>query len=162
MCRKSRVKRLGLMVVGSSDCRFVQGFSGCCWGALACHTWAEELLGMSPVGACWKPSMLAPCKSPLAQRDRPCNQTHVTQFRAGIEGVVFAGSSEFRFSIRFWVWLQPLQEQPTFFGVCWVPQGSGLNARRFSQEAESRVTFENCTGASVASGSSLGNDVWES
>ena len=39
-------------------------------------------LGLSLVGVCWEPpSILGPCKPPLAQRDRPCNQTPVTQFR---------------------------------------------------------------------------------
>ena len=44
-----------------------------------------------------------------------------------------------------------------------MPQGGGLHATGgFSQEAESAVTFENCTAsrASVASGSPLGNDVF--
>ena len=50
-----------------------------------------------------------------------------------------------------------LELLPAFFGVCRVPQGGGLYARgSFSQKAESTVTFENCTRASVASGSSLG------
>ena len=41
-----------------------------------------------------------------------------------------------------------------------LPQGGGLYAGgSFLQEAESTVTFENCTGASVASGSPLGDDV---
>ena len=44
-----------------------------------------------------------------------------------------------------------------------MPKGGGLKTGgSFSQEAESAVTFENCTasGASVASGSPLGNDVF--
>ena len=61
---------------------------------------------------------------------------------------------------RCWNMLEPL---PAFFGVCRVPQGGGLYTDgSFSQEEESTVTFENCTGASVASGSPLGNDVWGS
>ena len=42
-----------------------------------------------------------------------------------------------------------------------MPPGGGLRTGgSFSQEAESAVTFENCTvsGASVASGKSLGNE----
>ena len=39
--------------------------------------------------------------------------------------------------------LEPL---PAFFGVCRVPEGGGLYTDgSFSQEAESMVTFENCT-----------------
>ena len=78
-----------------------------------------------------------------------------------------AGSSELRFS-RSWGRGGPLQQHmleplPAFFGVCRVPQGGGLyTLGSFSQEAESTVTFENCTRASVASGSPLGNDVWGS
>ena len=46
--------------------------------------------------------------------------------------------------------LEPL---PAFFEVCRVPQGGGLFTRSsYSQAEESTVTFENCTGASVASG----------
>ena len=79
-----------------------------------------------------------------------------------------AGSSEFRFSSRFLEsgcgrcrnMLEPL---PAFFGVCRVPQGGGLyTGGSLSQEEGSTVTFENCTGGSVASGNSLGNDMWGS
>ena len=87
----------------------------------------------------------------------------------GLRGVGLADSSEFRFSNRFLElgcgrcrnMLEPL---PAFFGVCRVPQGGGLyTGGSFSQEEESTVTFENCiSGASVASGSALGNDVWGS
>ena len=48
-----------------------------------------------------------------------------------------------------------------------MPEGDGgglYTDGSFSQEAESMVTFEDCTASrtSVASGSSLGNDVWGS
>ena len=71
------------------------------------------------------------------------------------------------FQRDFGVGLQPLQKHcgasDCIFRVCWVPKGGGLKTGgSFSQEAESAVTFENCTasGASVASGSPLGNDVF--
>ncbi|CAE7694155.1 unnamed protein product [Symbiodinium necroappetens] len=59
--------------------------------------------------------------------------------------------------------LEPL---PACFGVCRVHQGDGgglYTGGSFSLEAESSVTFENCTasGASVASGSPLGERVGE-
>ena len=78
----------------------------------------------------------------------------------------FAAPQSSGFSGKYFgVGLRPLQEQfcsllTAFFGVCWVPQGGGLHATGgFSQEAESAVTFENCT-ASRASVSPLGNDVF--
>ena len=116
----------------------------------------------SPVGACWELSIVEPCKPHLLSGTDDNSGS-------GIEGVAaFAGSSEFRFSTRFCGLgcgrcrsnLEPLT---AFFGVCWVPKGGGLKiGGSFSQEAESAVTFENCTAsrASVASGSPLGNDVF--
>ena len=60
------------------------------------------------------------------------------------------------------VGLRPLQEHVGASDcISWslpVPQGGGLYAGGFSQAEESAVTFENCTGASVASGSPLGDE----
>ena len=66
------------------------------------------------------------------------------------------------------VGLRPLQEHfgasdCIFLESAGCPKGGGLKTGgSFSQEAESAVTFENCTAsrASVASGSPLGNDVF--
>ena len=63
----------------------------------------------------------------------------------------------------FGVGLNMLEPLTAFFGVCRVPQGGGLyTSGSFLQEAESTVTFENCTRASVAFGSPLGNGAWGS
>ena len=115
------------------------------------------------MGACWELSIVEPCKPHLRS-----GTDHNSG--PGIEGVGLEGSSEFRVSTRFCglgcVRCRNILEPLTaFFGVCWVPPGGGLRTGgSFSQEAESAVTFENCTvsGASVASGKSLGNDVWGS
>ena len=56
--------------------------------------------------------------------------------------------------------LEPLA---AFCGVFRLPGGGGLYAGgSFLQKAESTVTFDNCTGALVASESPVGNDVWGS
>ena len=44
--------------------------------------WVAVFLGLSPVGVCWKPPLYTRAmQASLAQRNRPCNQTRVTQFR---------------------------------------------------------------------------------
>ena len=124
--------------------------------------WAAVFSRPSPVGVCWEPPFCTSAmQAALAQLDRPCNQACNTIQGLGLRvwglralKILGLGCSRCRNM------LEPL---PAFFGVCRVPRGGGLYTPygSFLQEAESTVTFENCTsGASVASGSPLGNDVW--
>ena len=60
-CRKSRVKLLGLMVAGSSDCRVVDGFRGCFGLLLGRGGIPQKHIAASGCSfrACWRPQEAA-------------------------------------------------------------------------------------------------------
>ena len=123
---------------------------------------ASRSLGSSVFGTVASKSALEAPPLYLGHASPTCSVEHTLQSNAcsTVQGlglrVWLVGSSEFR---------NMLEIVMAFFGVCRVPQGGGLfGGDSFSQAEESTVTFEKCTssGASVAFGSPLGNEVWGS
>ena len=105
------------------------------------------------MGVCWEPpfytwAMQAPtCSAEQTLQSNACNTIQGLGLRVwGVCGLLRVQVFKEILGLGCGRCRNMLEPLPAFFGVCRVPQGGGLYAAgSFSQEAESTVTFENCT-----------------